>query len=93
MAVDERRRHQLHTALSEKLGPDAAATLMELVPPVGWADVATKRDLSTEIALLEARLGARLEARLNSQTKTLVGVLIASNATLAAIAFVAARLS
>jgi hypothetical protein len=93
MAVDERRRHELHTALSEKIGPEAAATLMELVPPVGWADVATKRDLSNEIGLLEARFGARLEARLNSQTKTLVGVLIASNATLAAIVFAAARLS
>lgn len=78
------------------LGKDWArgcSTLMELVPPVGWADVATKRDLSNEIALLEARFGARLEARLNSQTKTLVGVLIASNATLAAIVFAAARLS
>lgn len=93
MAVDERRRHELHTALSEKIGPDAAATLMELVPPVGWADVATKQDLSYTAELLEARFNAKLEERLNSQTKTLVGVLIASNATLAALAFAAARLN
>lgn len=93
MAVDERRRPELHTALSQEIGPEAAATLMELVPPVGWADVATKQDLSKEIALLEARLGGRLEERLNSQTKTLFGVLIASNATLAALSFAAARLT
>lgn len=27
------------------LGPDAATTLIEHLPPVGWADVATKHDL------------------------------------------------
>ncbi len=26
-------------------GDDAGITLMELLPPVGWADVATKHDL------------------------------------------------
>lgn len=93
MAVDERRRHELHTALSERIGPDAAATLMELVPPVGWAGVATKQDLSNTANLLEARFNAKLEERLNSQTKALVGVLIASNATLAALSFAAARLT
>jgi len=45
MAVDERHRHALHEAAREVLGEDAAVTLMEMLPPVGWADVATKRDL------------------------------------------------
>jgi len=39
-------------------GDDAGITLMELLPPVGWADVATKQDL----VLLEAKID-RLDAR------------------------------
>ena len=45
MAVDERSRHELYLKLEETLGPDAATTLMEHLPGVGWADVATKHDL------------------------------------------------
>jgi len=39
------------------LGADEGITLMELLPPVGWADVATKQDL----ALLEQRVDARFD--------------------------------
>ena len=45
MALDERARHELFLRLEEALGPESAETLMEMLPPVGWADVATKRDL------------------------------------------------
>ena len=45
MAIDERARHQLYLRLEEQLGDEAASTLMEHLPPTGWADVATKRDL------------------------------------------------
>ena len=55
MAVDERARHELHSRLEENLGPEPAATLMEYLPPVGWADVATKHDL----AQLEQRIVLR----------------------------------
>ena len=58
MVLDERSRHQLYLRLEEALGPDAATTLMEHLPPVGWADVATKRDLDA----LEQRLALRFEA-------------------------------
>ena len=47
MAVDERARHQLHSKLEEVLGPEEAAHMMELTPPAGWGDVATKQDLAT----------------------------------------------
>jgi hypothetical protein len=46
MVVDERSRHELYRRLEEVLGPDAATTLIEHLPPVGWADVATRHDLA-----------------------------------------------
>jgi uncharacterized protein YPO0396 len=58
MAVDERAQHELHRRLEEVLGADEAATLMAHLPPVGWADVATKHDL----AQLEERLNLRFES-------------------------------
>lgn len=45
MAISEKQRHDLFTKFEETLGTEHAATMMELLPPVGWADVATKHDL------------------------------------------------
>lgn len=45
MSITEAERHELHQRLKEVLGPDKASILMEHLPPVGWADVATKQDL------------------------------------------------
>lgn len=45
MSLTEESRYELFQGLREALDPDKAATLMDLLPPVGWADVATKRDL------------------------------------------------
>jgi len=58
MAISEQSRHELHTKLEETVGQRAATTLMEHLPPVGWADVATKQDL----AQMEERLALRFEA-------------------------------
>ncbi|HZQ79169.1 MAG TPA: hypothetical protein VFE55_17670 [Acidimicrobiia bacterium] len=57
MALDERARHELFLRLEQALGPESAETLMELLPPVGWADVATRRDLDA----LEERMNLRFE--------------------------------
>lgn len=57
MAITEETRHHLYRRLEEALGPEEAATLMEHLPPVGWADVATKHDLHH----LEARMDQRFE--------------------------------
>ncbi len=46
MTVTEESRHRLHQKLGEAIGPEEASTLMEHLPPVGWADVATKQDLA-----------------------------------------------
>ena len=52
MAITEEARFQLFEKLRKALGAEEAATLMEHLPPVGWADVATRRDLDrVEVAL------------------------------------------
>lgn len=66
MVVDERARHELYRRLEEVLGPDAATTLIEHLPPVGWADVATKHDL----AGLEDRMELRF-ARVDESIKAM----------------------
>lgn len=45
MVIDESNRHAMYTRLQEVLGKEHARVLMEHLPPVGWADVATKHDL------------------------------------------------
>jgi hypothetical protein len=64
MAVDERGRLQLADAAKRAFGDEAGITLMELLPPVGWADVATKHDMDGRFTAIEARMD-RLEARLD----------------------------
>lgn len=64
--IDERARRELYLAVEELLGTATADTLMTLLPPVGWADVATKHDLNQPEAHLDLRWDARftrLEAR------------------------------
>jgi hypothetical protein len=69
MSVSESERHQLFTWFEEHMGQERAATMMNLVPPVGWADVATKHDLdeldgrlTTRFEALESKFDARFEA-------------------------------
>jgi len=64
MAIDERTRHQLFLRLEEVLGDEDATTLMEHLPPVGWAEVATKTDigmLQGDLTDLERRMDLRFE--------------------------------
>ena len=45
MTITDADRHRLYDVLVATLGEQEAAILMEHLPPVGWADVATKTDL------------------------------------------------
>jgi hypothetical protein len=85
MATDERARVALYERLDETLGSGAADTLMGYPPPVGWADVATKHDLTALEERLQLRMDARffdMEARferaIRHQTATLFSGLVAS---------------
>jgi septal ring factor EnvC (AmiA/AmiB activator) len=43
--VSDQDRRDLYEALERGLGERPAATMMELLPPVGWADLARQSDL------------------------------------------------
>jgi hypothetical protein len=45
MARDESSTEELARGLESKLGPRTAELLMDRLPPVGWPDLATKKDL------------------------------------------------
>lgn len=99
MAIDERSRHELFLKLEQFIGPGEATTLMELLPPVGWADVATKADLDhlgtqidSRFESMEHKLVGMFHAELNSQTKVMFFSLSSLIITLAALAFTSAQL-
>lgn len=58
MAITEASRYGLQQRLHEVLGAEEASTLMEHLPPVGWADIATRADLLG----VESALGLRIDA-------------------------------
>lgn len=70
MAINEETRYQLYQRLEHALGHEEATTLMEHLPPVGWADVATKHDLEAAVTLLRAEMatfGSELRSEMAAQ--------------------------
>jgi hypothetical protein len=62
MAVDERSRRKLYDRLEEVLGVGQGDVLMEYLPPVGWADVATRRDVEEAAAVARRNIEATAAA-------------------------------
>jgi hypothetical protein len=56
MAVDERSRRVLYDRLEEVLGVGQGDTLMQYLPPVGWAEVATRRDVEESAAAVRRNI-------------------------------------
>lgn len=86
MAIDE-TRHELFTLLDERLGTRAAALLMAELPPAGWREFATKRDvdvlgkeLRSEIAELRGEIKQQLAAFAHTAIYTNVGCMLGSGA-------------
>lgn len=99
MAIDESSRHRLHMRLEEVLGSQEAAVLMEHLPPVGWADVATKHDLGQQGARFESRLDATkyeilatLHIEINRVQRTMLLGISTAIAAVGGLAFAAAEL-
>ena len=99
MSITEASRFQLRTAIGQILSEEAADTLMELLPPVGWADIATKTDLQhlrdelkADIQALQLSIETTLEKRLHEQTKWFITTMIAMNAVTVAVAVALSKL-
>jgi hypothetical protein len=60
VSVSEARRFELHRELQNALGEDVAHTLMEYLPPIGWADVARRRDVEAVERRLNVVIGGGL---------------------------------
>ena len=99
MSITEASRFQLRTAIGQILSEEAADTLMELLPPVGWADVATKTDLQHlrdelkgDMRALQLTIEIAIEKRIHEQTKWLITTMIAMNAVTVAMAVALSKL-
>lgn len=88
MVIDERNRHALYQRLEEAIGEEATSTLMAYLPPVGWADVATKADLLS----LKHEVLAELHRELNNTTRTVILSVVGTNVGIAGLALALSRL-
>jgi hypothetical protein len=61
--VSDHDRRELYVALEGALGTQQADRLMDLLPPVGWADVARKSDIDVLNGRVDA-LGAELKGEI-----------------------------
>ena len=106
MSITEASRFQLRTAIGKILDEEAADTLMELLPPVGWADVATKTDiqhlrdemqhlrkeLNGDMLNLQLAIEVNVRKLIHEQTKWLITTMIAMNAVTVAVAVALSKL-
>lgn len=95
--VSDHDRRNLYEALERQLGGGPAATMMELLPPVGWADVARQSDLAAirgEMAELRAELKgeiAELRGEIRAQLPKLITANIASMIGISGLVLAAAK--
>ena len=61
MSITEAAKHDVYKWFEEAMGKERATTLMAMVSPTGWADVATKQDLTHEVTLLRTEMAAEFK--------------------------------
>lgn len=98
MIITEASRFQLRTAVGQMMDEEAD-TLMELLPSVGWADVATKHDLKSmradmrrEFEKVRLEFKADISEALLRQTRWFFTMLITVNTATVGLVFAAMKL-
>jgi hypothetical protein len=92
MQIDERTRREMYEQLEAVPGAQTADALMGHLPPVGWAEVATKSDLAAmrvDIEGLEYRVLAQMHREITRVIMWFVPTMLSG----VGLAFAAARLS
>ena len=96
MVTGEQRRRIVFDGVAGSIGTEVADALMEMLPPEGWSDLATRQDVEHASALLKAELTgemgsleARLRKDISDQTRT---IMIGMCSTMAAVTGVFAGL-
>jgi hypothetical protein len=93
--VSDQDRRDLYEALERRLGEGPAATMMELLPPMGWADLARQGDLVAvrgELAQLRGEV-AELRGDIKAQVPRLYAANVASMIGLAGLVLAAGKLA
>ncbi|MCY3636019.1 MAG: hypothetical protein OXH23_10470 [bacterium] len=73
--IGERRRLALIQRLTEVLGEEEAATIMESLPPTYWQNIATKDDLKAQSDKVDGqfdKLKGEIALLIANQTRTLM---------------------
>ena len=79
MTTTEAARHRLYEEARHAMSDESADTLMALLPPVGWADVARQRDVDLLREHVDARFDQQAD-RLSAQFhKELLRTVVAAN--------------
>ena len=85
-------RRVLYEDLETNLGSRSAAILMAHLPPVGWAELATRADLDVQMAQFRVEM-AELRAEIHSLLPKLIAANIASMIGVAGLVLAATSLA
>ena len=101
MTITDDARSDLYQRLKETMGDRPAGTLMAHLPPVGWADVATKQDLvllKQDIAYLRETMATKadladLRSEMHQALRSTFLTVVVTNITLFGLAVATVRLA